>query len=152
MAEFTFDRTVEVTGAAKSIWELITDVPRLVSWIGVVHNAREIEPLEKYSAVIADKVGMFKLNADLNIRFTDVRVSELIIARAEGRDRQLGSRITINGEVQLDPGPSTTTVRVSGSYGITGNAATLGSSAIKRKGDKVLEEFFGNLESDLSAL
>jgi carbon monoxide dehydrogenase subunit G len=43
-------------------------------------------------------------------------------------------------------------VRVSGSYGITGNAATLGSSAIKRKGDKVLEEFFGNLESDLSAL
>src|SRR3954453_21601798 len=148
MAEFAFDRTVEVTGGPESIWELITDVSRLVSWIGVVHNAREIAPLEKYSAVIADKVGMFKLNADLNIRFTDVRVSELIIARAEGKDRQLGSRITINGEVQLDPRPSTTTVRVSGSYGITGNAATLGSSAIKRKGDKVLEEFFGNLESD----
>lgn len=45
MAELAFDRTVEVTGASESIWQLIADMPRLVSWIGVVHNAREIEPL-----------------------------------------------------------------------------------------------------------
>jgi carbon monoxide dehydrogenase subunit G len=152
MAEFTFDRTVDAPGSAESIWELITDVQRLVSWISVIHNAIEIEPLARYSAVIQDKVGMFKLNADLSVRFTEVHHDERIIARAVGKDRQLGTRITIDGEVSLAPGPTSTSVRVSGSYAITGNAATLGSSAIKRKGDKVLEEFFANLEADLSAL
>lgn len=81
MAELAFDRTVEVTGAAESIWQLIADMPRLVSWNGVVHNEREIEPLGKSSAVIQDKVGMFEFNADLSSRFTDVRVSELIVAK-----------------------------------------------------------------------
>lgn len=152
MAEFTFDRTVEVVGTAESVWNLITDVNRLVSWISVIHDAQEIRPLEKYSAVVQDKVGMIKLNADLSIHFTEVQVNGRIIARADGRDRQLGSRITIKGEMHLESRPATTTVRVTGSYGITGNAATLGSSAIKRKGDKVLEEFFTNLEADLSAL
>ena len=145
MAEFEFDRTVPVAGTADEVWRLITDVPLLVSWISVVHDAREIAPLDRYSAVIQDKVGMFKLRADLDIRFTEVRPGEKIVAHAAGQDRQIGSRITIDGTVLLDPGADATDVRVSGRYAITGNAATLGSSAINRKGDKVIEEFFANL-------
>ncbi|WP_396449574.1 CoxG family protein [Actinomadura sp.] len=150
MAEFEFDRAVSVTGTPAAVWELITDVPRLVGWIDVVHDAREIEPLSHYSAVIQDKVGMFRLRADLDIHMTEVDEGKRIVAHAEGQDRQVGSRITIDAEVLLDPAPSSTSVRVSGKYGITGNVATLGSSAIKRKGDKVLKEFFGHLSSDSS--
>jgi hypothetical protein len=42
MAEFTFDRPVEVTGTAESIWQLIADVPRLVT-----RHRVSIEPLRR---------------------------------------------------------------------------------------------------------
>ena len=148
MAAFEFDRTVSVSGTPDAVWGLITDVPRLVGWISVVHDAREIQPLQQYSAVIQDKVGMFTLRADLDITMSEVVEGKRIVARAEGQDRQVGSRITIDAEVVLDAGPSSTDVRVSGSYEITGNAATLGTSAIRRKGEKVVKEFFERLSSD----
>jgi high-affinity K+ transport system ATPase subunit B len=99
MAEFAFDRTVEVTGVAESIW--IADMPRLVSCIGVVHSAREIEPLGKYSAVIQDKVGMFEFNADLSSRFTDVRVSEFDRRESATSRMTLGSSSALSTSVRL---------------------------------------------------
>lgn len=150
MAEFEFDETVSIAGAPEAAWDLITDVPRLVDWISVVHDAQELTPLSHYSAVIQDKVGMFKLKAELDIRLTEVDEGKRIVAHAEGQDRQVGSRITIDAEVLLDPAADATSVRVSGRYGITGQAATLGSSAIRRKGDKVIKEFFQHLSSESS--
>lgn len=148
MAEFEFDRAVSVGGSPAAVWDLITDVPRVVGWISVVHDAKELAPLAKYTAVIQDKVGMFKLRADLDIALSEVEEGKRVVAHAEGQDRQVGSRITIDADVRLDPGPDSTTVRVAGKYAITGNAATLGSSTIRRKGEKVLEEFFGHLSTD----
>jgi carbon monoxide dehydrogenase subunit G len=40
---------------------------------------------------------------------------------------------------------------VTGRYEITGRIATLGSGPIRKKGDKVLEEFFTNLGRELGA-
>lgn len=148
MAEFEFDDSVSVTGSPQDVWGLITDVPRMVGWISVVHDAKEIEPLDSYQAVIQDKVGMFRLRADLDIRLTDVAEGRRVVAHAEGQDRQVGSRITIDATVELEPEPDATLVHVAGKYAITGNAATLGSSTIRRKGDKVLKEFFEHLGSD----
>jgi carbon monoxide dehydrogenase subunit G len=34
---------------------------------------------------------------------------------------------------------------------VTGRAATLGASSIRRKGDKIIEEFLANLARELSA-
>lgn len=151
MAAFEFDQTVSVSGPPEVAWNLITDVPRLVSWISVVNDANEVKPLEEYTAVIQDKVGMFTLRADLNIRLTEVEEGKRVVALAEGQDRQIGSRISIRAEVLLDADPESTQVRVKGSYEITGSGATLGSSAIRRKGEKVIQEFFKNLGDDLLA-
>jgi carbon monoxide dehydrogenase subunit G len=150
MAAFEFDRTVEVEGGPSVAWAMITDVPRLVGWISVLDDAQEIDPLRKYTAVIQDKVGMFKLRADLAIEVSDVEEGRRIVVEATGQDRQVGSRILIRADVVLDPKPAATAVRVAGSYEITGNAATLGSSTIRRKGEKVLAEFFDHLSTDSS--
>lgn len=151
MSDFTFDRSIQITGDAAAAWNLMTDVPRLVDWISVVGDAAEKEPLKSYTAVIEDRVGMFALRADLAITLSEVREHEHITARAEGQDRQIGSRITIEADVDLTPEGETTTIRVQGHYEITGRAATLGSSQIKRKGEKVLDEFFANLEREAAA-
>lgn len=148
MAEFDFEQTVQVNGTPDEVWALITDVPRLVGWISVLEDARTIEDLAHYTAVIQDKVGMFKLRADLDIRVTEKVQGERIVVHAEGEDRQVGSRILIDATVTMSPGPDATDVRVGGRYSISGSAATLGLSTIRRKGDKVVKEFFQHLSSD----
>jgi carbon monoxide dehydrogenase subunit G len=150
MAEFTFDEIVELPLPSTSAWTLMTDVPRVVSWIKVLSEVRELERLSSYAAVISDKVGMFSLRADLDIVVRDVQEPERLVFHAEGSDRQLGSRITIDVAVELDERETGSAVHVSGQYEITGQAATLGSSQIRRKGERVLAEFLGSLGSAAS--
>jgi carbon monoxide dehydrogenase subunit G len=114
----------------------------------VLHDASTIEELSHYRAVMQDKVGMFKLRADLDIRVTEKAEGQRIVVHAEGEDRQVGSRIVIDATVTMSPGESATGVTVAGRYGISGSAATLGSSTIRRKGDKIVQEFFTNLGKD----
>jgi carbon monoxide dehydrogenase subunit G len=151
VAAFDFDRRVSVSGDPDAAWRLITDVPRLVGWISVLSDAREVAPLSSYTAVISDKVGMFKLRADLAITVKEVDHGRRIVVQAEGQDRQVGSRIAILADVSLEPAEAGTDVRVQGNYAITGNAATLGSSTIRRKGEKVLDQFFENLAAEAPA-
>lgn len=152
MSDFSFDRSIQFAAKAEIAWSLMTDVPRLVEWISVVGEAEEKEPLRTYTAVIQDRVGMFSLRADLDIALSNVRINEHITAHATGEDRQIGSRITINAEVDLSFEDGLTTVRVQGRYSITGRAATLGASQIKRKGEKVVNDFFMNLEREAQNL
>lgn len=151
MAEFEFGQTVQVQGTPEATWALITDVPRLVGWISVLNDAETVEELAHYTAVIQDKVGMFKLRADLDIRVTEKVEGERIVGHAEGEDRQVGSRVVIDTTVAMTPAEGVTVVTVSGSYSISGSAATLGASTIKRKGEKVVKEFFDHLRADAGA-
>jgi carbon monoxide dehydrogenase subunit G len=68
-----------------------------------------------------------------------------------GEDRQVASRISATLDLAVQPQGDATDVVVSGRYEITGRIATLGSGAIRKKGDKVLEDFFGNLTRELAA-
>lgn len=149
MSQYTFDQSTSTSGDTTAAWALMTDVPRLVRWISVLGEAHEEEQLSRYTAVIADRVGMFSLRADLDISVVELDEPEMITIRAEGQDRQIGSRITIEATVEISTREDGTQIRVHGSYGITGRAATLGASQIKRKGEKVIAEFFDNLTREL---
>jgi uncharacterized protein len=150
MAEYKVDRSVTVEAGPAEVWRVITDIPTIVSWISVLKDAEEIAHLERYSAVIQDKVGMFNLRADLGLDVVEVEEERRIVVRAEGQDRQIGSRISIDVELTIAPEDAGSTVSVNGRYGITGSAATLGSSTIRRKGDKTLDEFLTGLTSQLA--
>jgi carbon monoxide dehydrogenase subunit G len=151
VATFAFDREIDVSGDSATTWATLTDVPRVVGWISVVEGAEELEPLSRYTAVLKDKIGMFALRADLDITMSDVVEGRRLRGHADGQDRQVGARIVIDGLIELTPDGAGTKVRVSGSYDVTGRAATLGASTIRRKGDKVIEQFFGNLSAELAA-
>ncbi|MGH3504047.1 MAG: CoxG family protein [Nocardioidaceae bacterium] len=151
MASFQFERELEVSAPQDEVWHKITDVQRVVGWISVCRDARELAPLERYSAVLEDRLGMFSLRADLDIVVSEVERASRLRARAEGQDRQVGSRIVIDGLVELRPRGDGSQVRVSGAYEVTGRVATLGASSIRHKGDKVLGEFFDNVGRELSS-
>lgn len=146
----TFNRELSVSSDATTCWKVLTDVPRLVDWVSIVDDAQEIDPLGKYSAVLMDRLGPFKLKADLDISVSDVEIGKRIRVRAAGEDRQVSSRIGIDAVltlVDLDDGG--TLVGVDGSYEVVGRVATLGAGMIRQKAAKILDEFFGRAATEL---
>jgi carbon monoxide dehydrogenase subunit G len=103
MTTFKFSRELEVPGDPASTWKTFIDVRRVVSWISVVEDAEELEPLSRYTAVLRDKIGMFSLRADLDIRVTQLDEPRLLRAHADGQDRQVGARLRARGSSWTAP-------------------------------------------------
>lgn len=148
----TFERRFEVAVSAEQVWTTIIDVERLVSWISILHSARELEPLAHYTATLEDRLGPFRLCADLDVTVTDSTALRAITVHAEGEDRQVGSRISVTGRLVLDDAAGATAVSVSGEYEVTGKAASLGASSIRKKATTILDEFCGRATAELGAV
>lgn len=144
---------MDVTADRQTCWSTLTDVPQLVTWVSVLERSEEVTPLDRYTAVLADRLGPFKLRADVDITLTDVRPGEHVVVHAEGEDRQVGSRIVVDAVLDIsDRDAGGSTVSVDGAYEVTGRVASMGSSTIRKKADKILDEFFGHLSSSLGGL
>jgi carbon monoxide dehydrogenase subunit G len=146
-----FTRELTVTADARRCWDVLTDVVRLATWVDVVQDVEELSRLEKYRAVLQDRLGPFKLRAELDIAVDVVTAGTHVQIRATGQDRQVGSQIAVTGTLRLaETATGGTTVAVTGSYEVTGRVATMGSGVIRKKADKILAEFFANAERELA--
>lgn len=141
MAVVDFARNVRVTASPPEIWKVLTDVHRVVGWIGVVGSITEIAPLAQYTATLTDRVGPFRLSADLDVKVLDVDPDARISFVAQGEDRHVASRILVEASLAIDRDDEQSEITVAGSYVVTGRVATLGASMIRSKGDKILDEF-----------
>jgi carbon monoxide dehydrogenase subunit G len=145
-----FRRELTVLASPEESWKTLTDVPLLVSWVSIVEDATELEPLGRYTAVLMDRLGPFKLRADLDIVVTALDTGRSISFRASGEDRQVGSRLVIEATMQVEPDAAAGTVaRFDGFYEVTGRVASMGSGTINKKADKIMSEFFAAAESAL---
>lgn len=142
MPRSEFHRGITVTASPEEAWAALTDVPRLVSWVSIVEDAHEIEPLSRYTAVLMDRLGPFKLRADLEIELSDVEVGTGLKVRAAGEDRQVGSRLTIEAALAIAPSGAGTAITVDGVYEVTGKVASMGPGTINKKAEKIMDEFF----------
>lgn len=146
MARGEFERSLLVPSDPGSVWETITDVDLVVSWLSVVRSVTEEERLRRYTAVLEDRVGPFRLKADLSISTDEVQEGERLVAHAEGQDRQVGSRLRVEASLALSDSPDGTRLDLKASYEVTGRVASLGDSTIRRKAATLVEEFFSNAE------
>lgn len=151
MPREAFSRSVSLGVASSQAWRTITDVPTLVGWVSLLHGAETVSELERYTAVLRDKIGMFSLKADLDIRVLDFAQPRHLTVRAEGEDRQVRSRIVVEARVELDDEPQGggSILRVEGRYEVSGRVATLGAGAIRAKASHILDEFFDNVKRAL---
>jgi carbon monoxide dehydrogenase subunit G len=152
MPRSEFGRELTVSATPADAWATLIDVPVLVSWISVLEQAEEQAHLENYTAVLLDRLGPFKLRADLAITLSEVRTEEHVTVHAEGEDRQVGSRLVVDATLDLEPAADGgTTVRVNGVYEVTGKVAAMGGGTINKKAEKIIGEFFANAEKVLGA-
>jgi carbon monoxide dehydrogenase subunit G len=150
MPSMKFDRELLVSSDREKCWSVLTDVPRLVTWVSIVSDAQEKAPLESYSAVLTDRLGPFKLRADLDITVSDVVPGERIRVKASGEDRQVSSRIGVDAVLVLaDADGGGSRITVDGSYEVIGKVATMGAGMIRTKAAKILDEFFTHAATEL---
>lgn len=152
MPATAFERDITVSADRQRCWLVLTDVPQLVDWVSIVHDATEIARLEKYTAVLMDRLGPFRLRADLAIDVCEVLPGEHIRVRANGEDRQVSSRIGIDAVLIIDELPDGgSRVGVTGSYEVVGKVAAMGAGMIRQKAAKVMDEFFAQAASALGS-
>ena len=144
-------RTVRVAASPESAWSTILDFPKVASWLSVVRDLKEVEPMRRYATVLEDRVGPFAMRADLAIDVAADETKKTLKVSGSGEDRQIASRISAALDLGVAGVDGGSDIAVSGRYEITGKVATLGAGAIRKKGDKVLEDFFKNLERELGA-
>lgn len=145
-----FNRELVTSASPDDAWRTLTDVPRLADWVSIVSEAKEVAPLEHYTAVLTDRVGPFKLRADLDIRVPEVDPGRAIRVVASGEDRQVASRIAVDATMRLTPTEAGgTAVAVEGQYEVSGRAASMGAGIITQKAKKIIEEFFTRAAAEL---
>jgi carbon monoxide dehydrogenase subunit G len=137
-----FARTLSVGSSPEEVWAVVTDVERVAGWVTVLGAVEELTPLSAYRATLTDRLGPFRLSADLQVDVVEAVTNQAIRFIADGEDRQVSSRIQIDARLSLSAQGDRTSVKVEGHYEVTGRVATLGASMIKAKGDKILDEFF----------
>ena len=150
MALESFSRTLSVQSERPHVWDVLTNVETLAGWVGIVHSVNELKRLERYRAVLQDKVGPFKLRADLVISVSVEEDGRRVSVSASGRDRAMDSRIKVDAVLDIGEDADCTAISVEGSYQVTGKVATMGGGIIRKKADRILDDFFENAGSSLN--
>jgi len=142
-----FAKTIRLDAAPDAVWDAVNDVRRVASWVSIVREVRDVDPPRRYAALLEDRLGPFAMRADLDL--TVERDGRQMRVTASGEDRQVASRISGTIELAVEPDGTGTSLGVTGKYEVTGKVATLGAGAIRKKGDKILQEFFDSAAKEL---
>ena len=143
-----FAKTIHLAATPDAVWDAVNDVHRVASWLSIVREVRDVEPPGRYAALLEDRLGPFAMRADLDLTVERPDGRRMRVG-ARGEDRQVASRIGATLELAVNPDGAGTSLAVTGRYEVTGRVATLGAGAIRKKGDKILQEFFDNASKEL---
>lgn len=143
----SFHRDVPSARPGDTVMAELLDVERVAAWVAILTNVREEQHLSRYRATLEDRLGPFRLRADLEI---NVAVAERSITlRASGNDRQVGSRLVVDGRLDVNDEDSGSRVVVTGTYEVSGKAAQMGASSIRRKATHIVDQFTDNMTRDI---
>ena len=142
-----FAKTIRLDAGSDAVWDAVNDVRRVASWVSIVREVRDVDPPRRYAALLEDRLGPFAMRADLDIAVE--RDGRRMRVTASGEDRQVASRISAAIELAVESDGTGTSLAVKGRYEVTGKVATLGAGAIRKKGDRILQEFCENAAKEL---
>lgn len=142
-----FAKTIRLDAGPDAVWDAVNDVRRVASWLSIVREVRDVEPPRRYAALLEDRLGPFAMRADLDL--TVEREGRHMRVTAAGEDRQVASRIAATIELVVEPDGAGTSLAATGRYEVTGRVATLGAGAIRKKGERILQEFFDSATKEL---
>jgi len=135
------EREVTIAASREAVWNFLWDVPRLAACIPGAKDVQTVEERRRYTAVVAEKVGPFKVQFPLTIEVVEVQAGERLRARANGRDAAVDGLVKVDLDVTVTPADTGTTLKVAADISVLGKLGTLGHSVIVRKGTDIVDRF-----------
>jgi carbon monoxide dehydrogenase subunit G len=144
-------RVSEVGARAPVAWSFMRDVARLSACIPNVSDLETIEADRRYSAVVSDQLGPFKLSLPVEIELQAVDEPHRIQAAVTGNDRRGQARIKGTLGAHIEALESGTRIALSMRMEVLGKLATLGAVPMRRRADEIFSRFAQCLASELAA-
>lgn len=146
-----FMRDAEVRATRDRVWEMLSDVDALASCSTKVTDVESVIADQEWRLVLTDRVGPLTLSAPMSVSIVQRSPLEQVRIVAQGNDRMLGTRLHVEASVGCSDTPSSGPTRVTfvGSYDVSGKAANLGSSIVRRQANTMIDEFWKNFTSRL---
>jgi uncharacterized protein len=142
-------KETDVAATPQAAWALIRDVPRLSGCIPNVAGLKVLEPNKRYSAVVAEKLGPFKLQVPVQIELLSVEDQSRITAELSGNDSRGQARVKGTLEAGLAPLESGTRLALSMQLEVLGKLAALGAAPMRRRADEIFNEFVRRVRAEL---
>jgi carbon monoxide dehydrogenase subunit G len=146
-----FESVIDVPSNLRECWAVVTTIDRVAAWLGIISDVVEVRPLDYYEAVLSDRIGPFKVHADVTVRVSDVEAERGLTIRIEGEDRAVASRIKADARLTMAASAEGTRIELSGEYEVAGKVAAMGSSTIRKKANRIVDDFSRGLADALGA-
>ncbi len=143
------EREIHVAATPADVWAFLWDVPRLAACIPGARDVRTVEPGARYAAVVAERVGPFRLEVPLDIEVVEATPPERLRARAGGRDPAVDGLVKLDLDVAVAPAADGATLRLAAEVMVLGKLGTLGHGVIVRKSTEVIDRFAAALRAAL---
>ncbi len=135
------------------VWLTMIDIARIAGCIPGCEQVQEQERLARYTAVMKQKIGPFKLEVPAVITVEEQVEPKLVRARASGRDKYTRTMFDVLLDVQLvAPAAGHCDLAVAASLQVAGRLASLGYSMIKKKAEENFAEFEQRFRAELEAI
>jgi uncharacterized protein len=148
-----FRMDAELPSAPERVWPVMVDIGRIAACIPGLEQIQEHEKLKRYSAVMKQKIGPFKLEVPAEITVEEHQEPDFVRARAFGKDRFTGTTMDVVLNVRLAPfAGSGSRLEVDATLQVAGRLASLGYSVIKKKAEENFAEFETRFRSQLELI
>lgn len=145
------EREIRIGAPRQAVWDFLWDVPRLAACIPGARDVQTVEDGKRYTAVVGEKVGPFRVQFPLAIEVLEVRAPEHLRARAGGRDASVDGLVKVELDVTLREAEGGTALALAADIAVLGKLGTLGHSVIVRKGTDIVDRFAAAVRAQLEA-
>ena len=143
------EREVVIKASREAVWGFLWDVPRLAACIQGAKDVRVVEEKKRYTALVGEKVGPFRVEFPLEIEVLEARAPERLRARAGGKDGKMDGIVKVELDLSLTEAGAGTNLRLSANISVLGKLGTLGHSVIVRKGNDIVERFAAAVRAEM---
>jgi hypothetical protein len=144
-----FTQRIAVAATPAKVWALLWDIKRMASCIPGCQDAKEVEPHKRYTAVVGERVGPFKVTFPLDIEILEAVEGQRLRAAATGKDPAIGSSMKMGLDLSIVEEDGRTVLDIKTDVGILGKLGSLGHSMIKRKADDMMGKFAQALKAEV---
>jgi len=132
-----------------NVWAFLWNVERVARCLPGCREVRTITPHERYEALIAERVGPFRVEVPLDIRVLDADKQRRLKAEASGRDPRTGTSLRIVLDLRLEQAGSGSRLVIVTDAEISGRLVMFGHGLIRQKAGDMMTKFAETVRREL---